>query len=153
MDIKQKIVEYFINEAEVFCNCTAPRISFIKSYNMLHDYDKAIESIIELTGVEDDFANYSALLGETITRIILEDVSMELNKPREDLRNVIRFHSLEIVENIIWFILEVENDFSEDSHVSHVIKVNEMKNEDILKAQFLSFKQSVSSVVTHNFEV
>ena len=120
---------------------------------MLHDYDKAIESIIELTGVEDDFANYSALLGETITRIILEDVSMELNKPREDLRNVIRFHSLEIVENIIWFILEVENDFSEDSHVSHVIKVNEMKNEDILKAQFLSFKQSVSSVVTHNFEV
>ena len=150
MEIKKQIVEYFIQEAENLCNCTSTKISFVKWYNTLHDYDKAIERIIDLTSVEDDSISYSAVLGEAITRIIIENVSVELNKPREDLRNVIRFHSLEIVQDLVWFIIEVDSSKLEDGNISSVIKFDELKSDDKLTRIFESFKQQVSNAVAYS---
>ncbi len=153
MNIKQQIVEYFIEEAETLCDCTAPKIAFIKSYNTLHDYDKAIERIVGLTNIEDESINYSAILGETITRIVLEQVSSSLNNPREELRNVIRFHSLEIVQDLIWFIIEIDSPKAEVVNISGVIDIEELKSEVSLNHKIESLKHNILNAVAYSVEV
>lgn len=138
---KQQIVDYFIDEAEHTCNCTAPRIAFIKTYRELHDYDKAIEKILGLQSIEDDFANYSDILGESITRIIIEGLSTRLDKPREVLERDIHYYLLEMKDEIIWFVLSSRKAL----RFNFVIRLEDLKSNDVLDQMFHNF---IDEIVT-----